>query len=158
MQEIKNDIWKELETNSYDAVCCTTNMIVKDNGELVMGAGIAKAFASKFSQLPKIWGEAALNIKKSRLKSNIIVTKWSDNLSLVSFPTKYDFKDKSNIELIESSVIQLYVVTIALGWKKVLLPRPGCNNGGLDWEKEVKPVLTEIFDDKIVIISQDKKE
>jgi hypothetical protein len=37
------DIWLD-----YDTSCCTTNCVVKSNGELVMGAGIAKQFTETF--------------------------------------------------------------------------------------------------------------
>ena len=52
MLEVQNDFWQEIEDNSYDAICCTTNKIVKNNGELVMGAGIAKQFKAKYPDLP----------------------------------------------------------------------------------------------------------
>ena len=37
----------------YDAICVTTNGVVKRNGELVMGAGVAKQFANKFANIQK---------------------------------------------------------------------------------------------------------
>jgi len=127
-------------------------MICKGDGTLVMGAGVAKDFATRFPDIPKIWGEATLLIKNGKLKSNIIVTPHSDDLSLVSFPTKYNWKDKSDLDLIKRSAIQLYTISQALGWKKILLPRPGCSNGGLLWGSQVKPLLETILDERFWVI------
>ena len=33
-----------------DAICITTNGTIKSNGELVMGAGVAKAFYDKYNK------------------------------------------------------------------------------------------------------------
>jgi hypothetical protein len=59
------------------------------------------------------------------------------------------------MEIIEFSAKALLWQTRILNWRKVLLPRPGCSNGGLDWETQVKPVLEKILnDDRFVIISK----
>jgi hypothetical protein len=157
MHEITGNLWEEIKNPIYSAVCCTTNMTVKKNGELVMGAGVAKQFAKRFPSLPKRWGYQTNLILKGKLKSNLIVTKYPieriSTIDLVSFPTKYDWKEKSDIDLIKRSAIQVYMISQVLGWFNVLLPRPGCSNGGLDWHSEVKPILLEILDERFWIIT-----
>ena len=37
--------------------------------------------------------------------------------------------------------------------KNVALPRPGCANGGLNWE-DVKPHLERILDDRVTIVTK----
>jgi hypothetical protein len=155
MNEIVGNFWEEI--GCYDAICCTTNMVVKGNGELVMGKGIALGFKRTYTYLPKEWGERTLLIKNGKMDSNIIVSGFKKPY-LVSFPTKYDWKDQSSLKLIGRSAHILYMVSQALGWNKILLTRPGCGNGGLDWEKEVKPVLEEIFDERFFIVSHPEKE
>jgi len=161
MHEIRGDFWEELQSNYYDAACCTTNMVCKNNGDLVMGAGIAKEFAAKFPMLPKIWGKATTIIKNGKLSSNLIVEDIRDwnmdqtehPMYLVSFPTKYHWREKADITLIKRSALQLYTISQSLGWIKILLPKPGCKNGGLNWKNEVKPILDTILDDRFWVIS-----
>jgi hypothetical protein len=149
--EVQNDFWHEAGTGAYDAVCCTTNRIIKSNGELVMGAGIAKLFKEKYPSLPREWGQ---RIKTGDHMQGVMLTrKDKDDLYLVAFPTKHDWKKPSRMEIIEFSAKALRWQARLLNWKKVLLPRPGCSNGGLDWDKEVKPVLENILkEDRFVII------
>ena len=48
MKEARVDILSAEILNTADAICFTSNGVVKSNGELVMGAGVAKAFADKY--------------------------------------------------------------------------------------------------------------
>jgi len=135
-----------------DAICITTNGVVKKNGELVMGAGVAKQAANKVPALPKIWGNYVA------VQGNHVY--WYTTrkffpiipITFVSFPTKQDWRDKSDISLIKQSCLELVKLSDNMQWKKVLLTRPGCGLGGLNWEKEVKPVISELLDDRIHII------
>jgi len=156
MRIIRGNLWNEY-IHGYDAVCCTTNMCVKKDGSLVMGAGIAKQFADRFPILPKTWGHATCKINNGYLKSGLIVTKYYEEnnfiIDIVSFPTKYNWKDKSSLRLIEKSAEQLCMISYALNWSRILLPKPGCSNGGLKW-KEVSQILSKILDNRFFIISR----
>jgi hypothetical protein len=131
----------------YDAICCTTNTTLKSNCDLVMGAGIAKLFAEKFPTLPKVWG----NRIKHDLHSHGFMATWSPFAWLVAFPTKQAWQQDSTLARIEKSTKILVATTNILMWQRVLLPKPGCSNGGLDWELQVKPILEEILDDRFVV-------
>jgi hypothetical protein len=37
-------------------------------------------------------------------------------------------------------------------WQRVVLPRAGCGNGGLNWEMAVRPVLADILDDRFIAL------
>jgi len=152
MNEIRGDFWEVC--HSYDALCCTTNLVVKSsNGNLVMGAGIAKQFAQRFPCLPRIWGRRTEEmLERKDVWVTPIVTPIDSDQFAVAIPTKIHWRNKSDISLIKRSIYHLAVIAKALGWKKVLLTRPGCGNGGLNWETEVKPNIEKFLDDKFDVI------
>jgi O-acetyl-ADP-ribose deacetylase (regulator of RNase III) len=134
---VVGDILEVGLNGEFDTICCTTNCVVKSNGELVMGAGVAKAFAKHWPSLPYAWGQ--------RVKQNgccVFIDYYVISPSLVAFPTKKHWKDSSDIDLIAKSCWELDIIANALGWEKILLPKPGCQNGGLTW-KQVKPILEQ---------------
>ena len=52
----KGDIFED--EHILDFVCITTNSILNKNGELVMGAGVAKRAKDLHKELPKLFGDA----------------------------------------------------------------------------------------------------
>ena len=133
-------------TREYDAIAVTTNGIVKSNGNLVMGAGIAKQFANKYPELPSILG------KKVAFYGNIpFYIKYPRSTGIVSFPTKNHYSDKSDLDLIVKSAKKIKLLADKFYWTKVAIPAPGVGLGGLSWKDEVAPALQEIFDDRFII-------
>lgn|SRR5574337_1149082 len=158
MIEIIGDIFQQ--TNA-DAICFTSNGVVNSKGELVMGAGIAKQFRDRF---PKLAHSAGQQVKQFGNSVAIVGVKMKDgsdfirgrsdaNLKthILNFPTKKHWKDSSSLMLIRKSAKELLEITNKQGWKKVCLSRPGCGLGGLNWEKQVKPLIKDLFDDRFVI-------
>jgi len=145
--------------NKADAICFTSNGILKKNGALIMGAGVAKAFRDNFFNID----HSAGSLVKERGNICQIVSNSTRNpelpegrrLDIVAFPTKHRPQDKSDIELIKKSAVELVELADMLSWKLVFLPAPGCSNGKLDFETEVKPVIKKILDDRFVITFYD---
>jgi hypothetical protein len=152
MNEVHANLWDMYKT--ADAICCTTNNIVKNDGSLVMGAGIAKDFAERYPFIAKEWGRRVLEYRG--VHPFVFTTLMKEKPHLVYFGTKYHWKDPSDLELIEESVKQLCWLIKKLDWQRVLLPRPGCKRGQLDWHKDVLPRIGRLLDDnhQIIIISQ----
>lgn len=154
MKEIKGNIF---DITDADAICVTTNGIVKSNGELVMGAGIAKQFAERFPSLPSDLGKAVReygNVVLSNRAWEMTPNNWDNTPSyyVVSFPTKNHWKDPSPMWLIKRSAEQLVIAADRMHWEKIVLPRPGCGLGGLKWE-DVKKMIEPILDDRFYIIT-----
>lgn len=148
---LKCDLFDEMFDNFYNAVCVTTNGIVKNNGEAVMGKGCALQFAQTYLEIPKVLGT------KLKTKGNHChVLKILNNIDtcektyICSFPTKHNWKDNSDLALIEQSCKELVNATNKMNWKKVLIPIPGVGNGKLYWV-DVKQVLEKYLDDRFYI-------
>lgn len=154
MKEITADFW-EVWIN-YDFVCIPTNGCVKKDGCAVMGAGLAKEARERWPGIDLALGT---NIKVFGI--GVTAIHWLEigakEIDIYAFPTKYHWKEKSSLELIEKSAKELVEKVEGFivdgGWK-VLLPRPGTGYGRLSWEKEVKPILAPILDDRVTVIGR----
>lgn len=63
------------------------------------------------------------------------------------------FMGQSDLGLIGDSASQLVKLTDEYKWESVIIPRPGCGAGGLDWVLDVRTILEPIFDDRFHIIT-----
>ena len=57
---------------------------------------------------------------------------------------------KAKPDLIVQSCKQLVKLADQYGWKKILLPRPGCGAGELQW-KDIKKIIQPLLDDRFVV-------
>ena len=136
------NIWELM--HEFDAICVTTNGIVKSDGKAVMGKGIALQARNLF---PGIDVALAGHLK---LWGNIPAIIWHDAMcKIVSFPTKNDWKDKSSLELIDQSAFLLSHMIEGYGWTKVAMTKPGCGNGGLNWA-DVEPIIVKHLPDMVI--------
>jgi hypothetical protein len=152
------------EQDDANAICFTSNGIVKSNGELVMGAGIAKAFKERWPWLPKRGGDHikrfgnCIGVLGYVQKSDTIYCfgdiPEEDKTYILNFPTKHHWKNPSSLKLIENSAEGLVFSVNFNKWNKIYLPRPGCGLGGLSWEKDVKPVIAPLLDDRFIVLSE----
>ena len=158
MIEIAGDICSPKVLEFADAVCVTTNEVVKENKRAVMGAGCAKDMNEKFEDLDHDLGRAILeNGHVTQIISTRIVElrRFKKSVDIISVPTKHAFLEKSDLTLIETSIKQLIELANANPqWKRVVLPRPGCHHGQLNWLTEVRPLLEECLDNRFYIISK----
>lgn len=147
MREIVGNLWDYYREGFI--LCITTNGSLKKNGEAVMGRGCAAQAKHRFSGLPGLLGE------RIRRWGNILGS--IGETRLTAFPTKNRWQDKSEIALIFQSAIALARLARHFPTTTYVLPRPGCGNGGLDWETQVKPVIQNLLPDNVWIISKEKR-
>jgi len=143
------DIWdykEEIDRGSM-MLCITTNGDINKSGYAVMGRGVALQAKTKYPGLAsnlgtkiKTWGNAPFGGVISRVPL------------LFSFPVKYHWRDGADLSLIKWStqVLGTYIRTGMGRNRTVLLPRPGCGNGGLDWE-DVEPIISRLPDNVWVV-------
>ena len=141
MIEIFGNFWDELG----DLHVITTNGTVKRNGGAVMGRGIAAQAKRKLPYIDATLGQAI------RDKGNNVhcLGMWG-RYEIASFPVKWNWWEDADLELIERSAHQL--VALSEEYHKIVMVRPGCGNGNLEWDV-VKPVLNPILDDSFYIIN-----
>lgn len=148
--------WERSGKDDVDAIVCTTNNIVKQNGALVMGMGIAKAFRDTFPYLDLNWGAAVqaaaeggnpdygVLIDGPRIYNRI-------KIYLVGFQTKRDWAKPSDLELIQYSARKLASLADILNWQRVICPAFGCGMGNLVWN-DVEKKIKKILDDRFIIV------
>lgn len=145
MREVKGDLF----SFPADVKCITTNGFVKKNGECVMGRGCAKEARDKFPGIASLLGTYI------RLHGNHVHDLGvHDNTHILSFPVKHRWNEQADPQLIAQSAAELDAwVNVNFDYKDavILIPRPGCGNGGLKWD-DVRPILEPILDDRFIII------
>lgn len=138
MIEDRGNLW----TYPANLVVITTNGFVKNNGAAVMGRGCALEATKKFPgiefELGKLLSERGNHVHLLRP-------------SLATFPVKHNWWEVADMDLIAQSAHEL--VEISKNYSRVVIPRPGCGNGKLDW-KDVKPVIAPILvGEKFIVIT-----
>jgi hypothetical protein len=145
MNIIKGNLW---DYHLLGPVCITTNGIIKNNGELVMGAGIALQAKQRFPKLPRKLADAVSQYGNHAF--------YLPDENLFSLPTKNNWRDKSEIRLIARSCCELIEIinnNAYLNFPQVYLPKPGCANGQLSWPV-VSAVIGSILGDKFTVVVQ----
>ena len=149
-----------------NAICITTNGAIKSNGELVMGAGVAKEFYDKYNATFQIAQVLAQKIYRGPKMPHLHVVDTKDNLCykcidasnnegthIISFPTKNHFQDKGDIELIKQSAKRMVWIANNYKLNKIIIPSPGTGCGKLSKE-EVYNELNKILDKRFYIITK----
>lgn len=140
--------------NTSEAVCITTNGITDKYGNAVMGKGIALQAKNLFhcekllGSYLKQYGNRCFNLGQYKRDNEIF--------TLFSFPTKHHWKDMSDITLICKSAEEIIKMCDKFNIAKCYLPLVGCGAGGLNWEVTVEPWLSNILDDRFIIVNNRK--
>lgn len=142
----------DIPLNTAEAVCVTTNGMIKKNGQAVMGAGIAKEANTRFHLADKLadyitrYGNRPFFMGLYKNDTN------GNNFNIITFPTKHDWRNDSDLELIRKSAENLVRICDNRDIKRCYLTPVGCANGHLDWESQVKPVIAPILDNRFTIV------
>lgn len=104
----------------------------------VMGKGIAKDFKAYFPEMFRKYQEAC---ETGELRIGTLQCFRTPHKSVLNFPTKRHWREKSRIEDIERG-LQAFVARYAdFSISSVAFPQLGCGNGELDWETQVRPLM-----------------
>ena len=145
MRETEGNIWNYLG-NAIIAI--TTNGSLAGNGDAVFGRGCARQALEHFPDLKRRLGGLIHDAGNH-------VHYLGDGI--VSFPVEWTPWENPDLSLIARSARELRDLADRLGWSRVVVPRPGCGNGGLDW-REVRPLLEAALDDRFLVITATGEE
>ncbi len=149
MKEARGNLWD----SGAEAIVITTNGAVKNNGEAVMGRGCALEAKNLWPEFARTLG-GVIKAQGNHVHIFSVKSSLGNARYLITFPVKHHWREKADVQLIEQSVEEL-VLIMDIGHGKycgsVALPRPGCGNGRLDWETEVKPLLVDSLDDRFTV-------
>jgi len=158
MKTRTGNIWDHHAEGGW--IVIATNIGWKSDGTNPMGAGIAKAAADKYPDLPAWYGK-----KCKKHKADTAVLPYKPG-KLFLFPTKpladqpwMSWQQDASLALIQQSVKQL------VWWleifqrdgmkfiKPIGIPLVGCQNGNLK-PKQVLPILNKYLDDHFVLFER----
>lgn len=129
-----------LDSNS-EALVNTVNTVG------VMGKGIALQFKNRFPNNYNIYRDACRT--GSLRTGQVLVVQEGDLLNqrtIINFPTKAHWKNKSEYSYIETGLIALKSAIEKHQINSIAIPPLGCGNGGLDWGV-VKIMIEEKLND-----------
>lgn len=159
MLEHKGDMFQPWLEDLTSVLCITTNGCV-NNDKLVMGAGVAKTVLKYVPDLPALLGEHVAEFGNTPC--------FLPEKRILSWPTKpglhtaagrshpgWQCQTRVKSEACESAVSHLtassgHSVKRIVAEKtipRLILPRPGCGLGGLDWDGRVGPWMRREFND-----------
>lgn len=135
-----------------DAIVIPTNCI-QHRGLAVMGGGVALAAAKRWPWMPAALGKHLAERDPDNIDdAELNLFQVTPEVMVVAFPTKLNYKNDSDLYLIENMAMDLADAIEGFGWKACVSPRLGCGLGGLDWD-EVGPLLAEILDDRFIVLT-----
>ncbi len=140
MVEICGNIWDYL---GRAVIVVTTNGHVDGSGKADLGRGCARQAGERFPGLALRLGSML------RARGNHVHYLGED---VVSFPVEENPWSVPDPALIRRSARELRALADVMGWRYIIVPRPGCGGGGLDW-KEARPLVAEVFDDRFHVIT-----
>ena len=125
------------DENILDSECET--IVVTTNTCGVMGKGLAKSAALKYPEIVKPY-KIACTQGKHNTENPLLITR-DGKPQILCVATKQHWRNKSRIEWIESGI--QWMVSNQNQFESIALPPFGCGLGGLEFNKDLKPLLVK---------------
>lgn len=157
MIEVTGNLWTYRPLGAkVDARVIATNGMVNNQGEAVMGKGSAYEAASRFPGFERLLGE---RLRKFGNRIHVFSGKqFGVDYDIITYPTKNDWRENSDLDLITSSAVQLVeLADNKYDWGVVIMPRVGSGAGNLRWD-DVKRRIQGLLDDRFLVITFDQND
>ncbi len=163
MRERATDLWSVPPEGQIVLRCITTNGEIHSDGTAVMGRGCARAAAERYPGIDRVLGGMISSVGNVvHDLRGVYGPHPSRKADLFSFPTKYEWRLPSDMDLIIRSAKQLVekvkVLRVWEEYDEVWLPRPGCGAGELDWSTVKGGIGWILGDNRFVAISQKEED
>ncbi len=142
MLQAKGNLWEM----DFECRCITTNGVVLKTGELVMGAGVAYQAKKRYPGIEGVLG--------SWVMAHGNWPCYIKEMGVISFPTKWHFKNPSDLFLIARSAKRLVDIANSNNIQSIGLTRPGCGMGKPIWSN-VQNSIENILDDRFTVVSEE---
>jgi O-acetyl-ADP-ribose deacetylase (regulator of RNase III) len=109
----------------------------------VMGKGIAADFKRFY---PRMFEQYVEMCRSKRLTVGGLHIFRTPHKTVLNFPTKKHWRDPSEIEYLEAGLQKFVSVYAEQGITSVSFPMLGTGEGGLNWEKDVRPLMEFYLD------------
>lgn len=109
----------------------------------VMGKGIALQFKQRFPEMFEVYRQTC---KAGGYSPGVCRMCTTSGKTIINFPTKNDWRNPSQMEWIQSGLIQIKNYLMKNPSVSIAFPPVGCGNGGLNWE-EVRALMEDTFKD-----------
>lgn len=106
----------------------------------VMGKGIAKDFKTVY---PEMFVQYQSLCEKNMLSVGQLWLYKTEHKWILNFPTKKHWRSPSKLSYIEQGLKKFSETYAERGITSIAFPALGCGNGGLDWEKQVRPLMED---------------
>lgn len=110
----------------------------------VMGKGIARTFKQIYPEMFREYQILCESINPDGTRKFDTGNLWlykTTHKWILNFPTKKHWRSPSKAEYIEEGLKTLVKIYQEAGISTIAFPPPGCGNGELNWEKDVKPLM-----------------
>lgn len=137
------DLWQLHDEGAIVAI--TTGGLVSRKGACAMPRGCARQAKDRFPGLAEQLGR--------------LITAHGNRVHdlgnrIVSFPVENSPYETPELAIIDRSCRELVQLTDDKGWQQIVVPRPGCGGGGLDW-KDVRQIVSRYFDNRFTLIQME---
>ncbi|MCH5171829.1 MAG: macro domain-containing protein [Erysipelotrichales bacterium] len=109
-----------------------------------MGNGLALEFALRY---PEMEEQYKADCFAKKVKTGEILTYKTEDVLIINFPTKFHWKYPSQLKWIADGLDYMRNHYKEWNVKSIAIPPLGCSNGGLDFEKQIKPLIESKLND-----------
>ena len=140
LSEIEGDLFIDSPSEAAFVHCISE--------DISLGKGIALQFRRKFNKISEL--------KAQKVRTGGVAVIRLPNRIIYNLVTKKNAWDKPLLSDLKNSLITCRNFSLSDGIKILAMPRIGCGLDGLNWEKQVKPMLEEVFENtniKILVVN-----